>query len=107
MPKTTSARKKLRRATASAQLKAASPKLAIVPAAEEKKVRGVKLKTVSTLTMGFALLCLGAFMAGRPPVSTAGPTKTIPVRSSLRARHHPEPELQGSGRLNWPRTKAR
>jgi len=64
MPKTASAKKKPRRADASAQLKAASPKLAIVPAAgEEKMVRGVKLKTVSTLTMAFALVCLGAFMA--------------------------------------------
>jgi predicted enzyme related to lactoylglutathione lyase len=77
-PKTTSAKKKPRRSAASAQLKAVAPKLAIVPAAEEKKVRGVKLKTVSTLTMAFALLCFGAFMAGRPSVSAAGPMITIP-----------------------------
>ena len=79
MPRTTSTKKKPRRAAASAQFVPASPKLAIVPAtAAEKQVRGVKLKTVSTLTMAFALLCLGAFMAGRPSVSAAGPMTTIP-----------------------------
>jgi len=49
--------------------------LAIVPApvAEPPKPpRGVKLKTVSRLTLLFALLCLGAFMAGRPPVAADG-----------------------------------
>jgi hypothetical protein len=30
-------------------------------------VRGVKLKTVSLFTVVFALVCLGAFVAGRPP----------------------------------------
>ena len=39
---------------------------------EAKPVRGVKLKTVSAFTMLFALICLAAFMAGRPPVSAAG-----------------------------------
>jgi hypothetical protein len=38
---------------------------------EAKPVRGVKLKTVSAFTMFFALSCLAAFMAGRPPVSAA------------------------------------
>ena len=55
--------------------KAAPPKLALVPApvrAEEKPVRGVQLKTVSTFTLVFALLCVAAFAAGRPPASTAG-----------------------------------
>ena len=78
MPKT-SAKRRPRRPAPSAQLQEASPKLAIVPsAAAEKRVRGVKLKTVSTLTMAFALLCFGAFMAGRPSVSAAGPITTIP-----------------------------
>lgn len=44
---------------------------AIVPAAPAKPPRGMKLKTVSRVTMLFALLCLGAFLAGRPPVSAA------------------------------------
>jgi predicted enzyme related to lactoylglutathione lyase len=35
-------------------------------------IRGVKLKTVSRLVMLAAMLCLGAFWAGRPPVSAAG-----------------------------------
>jgi hypothetical protein len=38
---------------------------------ECKPVRGVKLRTVSVITMIFALSCLGAFMAGRPPASAA------------------------------------
>ena len=49
--------------------KAQAPKLALVPTptpAEEKPVRGVKLKTVSTFTLIFALLCVAAFAAGRP-----------------------------------------
>lgn len=37
------------------------------PGNEVKPVRGVKLKTISMLTMLFALICLAAFMAGRPP----------------------------------------
>ncbi len=79
MPKTASAKRKPRRAAGSAQFVPASLKLAIVPAtAAEKRGRGVKLKTVSTLTMAFALLCLGAFMAGRPSVSAEGPIATIP-----------------------------
>jgi hypothetical protein len=43
------------------------------PKVEAKPVRGMKLKTVSRLTMLFALLCLAAFVAGRPPASGAGP----------------------------------
>jgi hypothetical protein len=40
--------------------------------AETKPVRGVKLSTVSNLTMLFALICLAAFAAGRPPAAAAG-----------------------------------
>lgn len=40
---------------------------------ECKPVRGVKLRTVTVVTMIFALACLGAFMAGRPPASAANP----------------------------------
>jgi len=43
---------------------------------EAKPVRGVQLKTVSRWTMLFALLCLAAFAAGRPPVSAAGSSQT-------------------------------
>ena len=32
-----------------------------------KPPRGMKLKTVSSLTLGFALCCLAALAAGRPP----------------------------------------
>jgi hypothetical protein len=38
-------------------------------APEPKPVRGMKLKTVSRLTLLFALACLGAFVAGRPPIA--------------------------------------
>ena len=39
----------------------------------EKKIpRGVTVKTLSRVTMLFALLCLGAFVAGRPPASASG-----------------------------------
>jgi hypothetical protein len=44
---------------------------AVYAPAEPKPVRGVKLKTVSLLTMLFSLLCLGAFLAGRPPLIAA------------------------------------
>src|SRR5580658_1346895 len=50
-----------------------APKLALVPASvEAKPVRGVKLKTVSTCTLVFALFCVAAFAAGRPPASAVG-----------------------------------
>lgn len=79
MPKSTSVKRKPRPAAASAQIVQASPQLAIVATvAAGKRVRGVKLKTVSTLAMAFALLCLGAFMAGRPSASADGPIATIP-----------------------------
>jgi hypothetical protein len=42
----------------------------IAAPAERKPVRGVKLKTVSTFTILFAVACLLAFMAGRPPVAS-------------------------------------
>lgn len=43
----------------------------VAPNVEAKPVRGMKLKTVSRLTMLFALLCLAAFIAGRPPAPAA------------------------------------
>ena len=43
----------------------------VAPNVEAKPVRGMKLKTVSRLTMLFALLCLAAFVAGRPPAPAA------------------------------------
>lgn len=58
---------------------------------ETKPVRGVKLKTVSAITMLFALACLAAFMAGRPPVSAAGPirsTSQIDTRTNQQRLRH-------------------
>ena len=55
---------------------------------EKKPVRGVALKTVSRWTMLFAVVCLAAFAAGRPPVSAAGSSqaakKERPVFLGLR-----------------------
>jgi len=55
---------------------------------EKKLVRGVELKTVSRWTMCFAVICLAAFAAGRPPVSAAGSSqaakKERPVFFGLR-----------------------
>jgi len=47
-----------------------SVRLDLAPAAPRpaaKPVRGLKLKTVSALTLAFSLLCLAAFAASRPP----------------------------------------
>jgi|SRR5580658_395531 predicted enzyme related to lactoylglutathione lyase len=57
---------------------AAAPQTESVAAAlapvEEKPVRGVKLKHVSTITMVVAFVCLFAYMAGRVDVSAATAT---------------------------------
>jgi predicted enzyme related to lactoylglutathione lyase len=39
---------------------------------EPKAARGVKLKTASSFTLGFAFFCLAAFVTGHPRVSVAG-----------------------------------
>ena len=58
-------------ATRRRRARANVPQRANVAAPEPKPIRGVKLKSVSLWTMLFALLCLGAFIAGRPPASAA------------------------------------
>jgi hypothetical protein len=45
-----------------------SPFRPVAVVTEPKPARGMKLKTVSRFTLLFALLCLGAFLAGRPPM---------------------------------------
>ena len=57
---------------------------------KRRPVRGVKLRTVSTLTLLVALACLAAFIAGRPPVLAQYQGRTEPVSdaktgASLRA----------------------
>lgn len=53
---------------------------------EQQPPRGVTLKTVSRLTVLFALLCLGAFLAGRPPVAAAARSRrTASSRKQVRA----------------------
>ncbi len=62
---------------------------------EAKPVRGVKLKTVSAFTMLFALTCLAAFVAGRPPVSAAGPAQGT---AFLRKQANPQRLLHDDAR---------
>ena len=57
-----------------------------MPAVETKPIRGVKLKTVSWLTLLFALVCLGAFLAGRPPAMSSDLPFSDRVES--RTTHH-------------------
>jgi predicted enzyme related to lactoylglutathione lyase len=52
----------------------------------KKAPRGMKLKTVSMITLAFALACLGAFMAGRPPISEA---ETNPALDQTTAKAKP------------------
>lgn len=92
------------------------PRLALVPVppanqdAEQEPVRGVSVKTVSRVMMLFALTCLAAFLASRPPASAyrladmqvraSSQAETIaPRRSSTHRRHkvqraHPAPQLR-------------
>jgi hypothetical protein len=67
-----------------------------VPAAVAKPIRGVKLKTVSAFTMVFAVLCLLAFMAGRPDVSPV-----ISVRDDSRSGCDPKSKFQSGRELNY------
>jgi hypothetical protein len=62
MPQTKTRRRRARNRSARVDLAQAAPR----PAA--KPVRGLKLKTVSALTLAFSLLCLAAFAAGLPPL---------------------------------------
>lgn len=68
---------------------------------EEKPIRGLKLKTVSAFTMTFALICLAAFVAGKPPVFRAGTsrskTETL-VESKTAARPQHVKRVEGFGR---------
>jgi hypothetical protein len=79
MPKVRSPRRVLGRGVRNRKSSAVARTVPIIPAPlpEVKPVRGVKLSTVSTLTMIFALLCLAAFAAGRPPVIAAGTSRTV------------------------------
>lgn len=59
------------------------------PTGGEAPVRGVKLKTVSFCTIIFALVCLGAFMAGRPPASAeAVAARPTSARTSTQQLRH-------------------
>src|ERR1700691_1236350 len=68
MPKARSRRKGSRRGAHAVMATVVSAPTPI----EQKPVRGVKLKTVSTWPLVFGLLCVAAFAAGRPPASAAG-----------------------------------
>lgn len=60
---------------------------ATVPAAPlrliEMPVHGVKLKTVSAVTVAFALACLAGFMAGRPPAVAEAPAAQSSAQNAV------------------------
>lgn len=73
-------------------------------------VRGVPLKTVSIGTLIFALACLAAFVAGRPPASGAYPgVPRVVVGQSPSGSHlgHDDPRgfLRRGGGLGKTRTQ--
>jgi hypothetical protein len=92
------------------------PQLALVPGPsakenlERKPVHGVSVKTVSRVMVLFALTCLAAFMASRPPAAAyhladmqAQPSSQAqviaPRKGSTHQRHraqrvHPAPQLR-------------
>ncbi len=72
MPQTRTRRRRAGNRSARVDLAPVAPR----PAA--KPVRGLKLKTVSALTLAFSLLCLAAFAAGLPP---------LPVGRSVTSEH--------------------
>lgn len=66
---------------------------------ENKPVRGVKLKTVSAFTLLFALACLAAFIAGRPPVAAADSAVGFaPTRASIQRQTEARPLRQDDSR---------
>jgi hypothetical protein len=69
-----------------ARLNFAQPVQPVAP----KVIRGVKLRTVSAFMLAFSLLCLAAFVAGRPPIPH-------------QARRAPFPRIQASDK---PKLKA-
>ena len=75
MPSVRPRRRSVRRRRIPAQMRL--PVGIPVRAAEIRPVRGMKLKTVSRLTLLFALVCLGAFLAGRPPAMSGDSQATI------------------------------
>jgi len=93
------------RSTRSRRRPASQPRFGLVPMpaavpapAEAKRVRGVKLKTVSTFTLIFALLCVAAFSAGRPPAAAMGPGSA--VRPGASASHVAKGAAHVSGSAN-------
>ncbi len=74
-----------RRRKASAELTEGVAVAAAVGPVEEKPVRGVKLKHVSTITMAVAFVCLFAYLAGRGDVSAA---TSVPGYGQDAAKEH-------------------
>lgn len=102
MPRISSRRSPRRRRSQAAKLDFA----AAIVMPEEKPVRGVKLKTVSAVTMLFALLCLFAFMAGRVYVAaTNQPPKTTKASTSISKAGHKR-AVAGRAKSRTPRQRA-
>lgn len=69
-----------------------------VPRPAPRPVRGMKVRTVSALTLAFSLLCLAAFAASRPPLpsvrgigtaATVTGSRAIAKRAKATARRAP------------------
>jgi len=69
----------------------------IVPAAPAKPPRGMKLKTVSRIVVLFALVCLGAFLAGRPPVSAARADAVPQAKETIHVSRAKNRRVSGAG----------
>jgi hypothetical protein len=71
MPQTRPRRRSARNRGARAELAQVAPRPALKP------VRGLKVKTVSAMTLAFSLLCLAAFAASRPPLPSGRSTGAV------------------------------
>lgn len=113
MPPLRHTRGKKRRSRKRDVLPAVSVKTAVVDPNHLRPcvpVRGVPLKTVSIGTLIFALACLAAFVAGRPPASGAypGAPRAVARQSPSGSRlGHDDTRglLRGRGRLGKTRTQ--
>ena len=69
----------------------------LVPAAAARPVRGMKLKSVSRIIVLFALVCLGAFRAGRPPVSAARVDAAPHAKETIHVSRAKNRRVSGAG----------
>ena len=72
----------------------------VAPRPAPKPVRGLKLKTVSALTLAVSLLCLAAFAASRPPFPSGQsiPSERPPIAKHAKAAARPAPLASAKAR---------